>query len=326
MSFERPLLLLLALAAPLWWWLRSSWLASENKRLREFVRPAMWDRVGISPPPSRTLSLLLWCAALVLFAVAAAGPMWGGAEAVIPSGGDNISIALDVSGSMASFDAAPTRLGRAASEVANLMQAFPGVRFSLVLFSSQARLAVPGTLDREFITSRIPLDPGDEPALAAGTELGTLVDVMSASLPEEDLETRVGIIMSDGGFHDFSVARSIEAARESGLRIVAVGIGGLDSVPLPDGSGGFRTIGGDTVRTALCERPLSDLAEGSGGFYVRLSETGDLPALVGELISGSRAEMAARVAGGSGGRRFHLFLSAGLALACAALILEARGR
>ncbi len=326
MSFERPLLLLLALAAPLGWWVRQRWLDSENKRLREFVRPVMWERVEISPPPPRTLSRLLWSLSVMLFAVAAAGPLWGGASTVLPSGGDNISIALDVSASMASLDETPSRMGRAVSEIIGLMDAFPGVRFSLVLFSSQARLAVPGTLDRDFLASRIPLDPRDESSLPAGTELGTLVDVMSTSLPEEDLETRVGIIFSDGGFHDFSVERSVSAASEAGLVLVCAGLGGLDSVPLPDGSGGWRILGGDTVRTALCEEPLREIAERSGGFYVRLSETDDLPALVGELLSGKRAEMASKVSGGSGGRRFYLFLIAGLALAAAALILESRGR
>jgi Ca-activated chloride channel family protein len=327
MSFERPLLLLLAISAPLWWWLRSAWLASENKRLREFVRPAMWGRVDISPPPPRTLSRIFWSLSMLLFAVAAAGPTWGGAQAVIPTGGDNIAIALDVSTSMGSEDETPSRMGRAVAEISRLMEEFEGVRFSLVLFSSQARLAVPGTLDRDFLMSRLPLDPWDESTLPAGTELGTLVDAMTASLPEEDLETRLGIVFSDGGFHDFAVERSVEAAREAGLTLVTVGLGGLDSVPLPDGQGGYRTIaGGDTIRTSLYREPLEELAERTGGFFVRLSETGDLPSLVGELLSGRRSAIAARVAGGSGGRRFHIFLTAGLALAFLALILETRGR
>ncbi len=326
MSFERPFLLLFALAAPLWWWLRSRWLESENKRLREFVRPALWGRVEICPPPARIASRILWCTTAALLAVASAGPLWGGVEAAIPAGGDNVSLALDVSSSMSSTDETPSRLGRASAEILGLMDRFPGVRFSLVLFSSQARLAVPGTLDREFLASRLPAGAWGDNALPAGTELGTLVDAMSASLPEEDLETRVGIIFSDGGFHDFSVERSVEAARDAGLTIVTVGLGGLDSIPLPDGAGGFRTTGGDTVRTALCEEPLRELAERTGGFYVRLSQTDDFPALVSELLSGERARMAARVAGGSGGRRFHLFLAGGLLLACVALTLEARGR
>ncbi len=327
MFFERPLLLLLSLVAPLLFWLRSVWLARETKRLREFVRPALWERVDIVPPPERMLSRLLWSISAALLAVSAAGPAWGGSEAVVPAGGDNLALAVDVSASMASTDEVPSRLGRAALEVMRITGRLPSVRFSLILFSSQARLVVPGTLDREFLASRLPRSPLEETFLPAGTELGSLVDLMAASLPEEELETRVGVVFSDGGFHDFSLERSVEAAREAGLIIVTVGLGGPDSVPLPDGEGGVRTTAaGDTIRTALCEEPLRELAERTGGFYVPLSRTADLPDLLDELLEGERTLKAERIAGGSGGRRFHVFILAGLALALAALLLEGRRR
>jgi Ca-activated chloride channel family protein len=324
--FERPYLLALLFLPAAWWWLRSWWLSAELKRLRIFVRPALWDRVEISPPPPRVASRVLWCLSIALLVVAAGGPVWGSGSTVIPTGGDNIAVALDVSTSMATRDEVPTRLGRAETEVLSLLDRLQGVRFSLVLFSGQARLAVPGTLDREYISSRLPASPWADNALAPGTQLGNLVDVMLASLPEEELETRIGVVLSDGGFSDFSVENAIETAREANLTLVTVGLGGLDSVPLPDSSGGFRIAGGDTIRTALNEQPLRDLALRTGGFYVRLSETGDLSELLESLL-GSREEMKAeQVAGGAEGRRYQFFLGAALLFAGAAILLERRGR
>lgn len=326
MALDRPLLLLLALTGPAWWFLRARWLDSETKRLREFVRPALWDRVEMMPPPPRTASRILWSLALCLWAVAAAGPRWGAGAAFTAGGGDNVAIALDVSASMASADEVPSRLGRASAEILRLMDRFRGVRFSLVLFSSRARLAVPGTLDSGFLASRLPRTPWEETGLPPGTELGTMVDAMIASLPGEELETRTGVIFSDGGFHDFSVERSVEAARQAGLRLVCAGVGGLDSVPLPSADGGFRIApDGDTLATALVEEPLRELAERTGGFYVRLSGTDDFPSLLDTLIDLSRSDLESRVEGAASGRRFQIFLAAGLALVLVALALEARG-
>ncbi|NLP06369.1 VWA domain-containing protein [Candidatus Fermentibacteria bacterium] len=327
MRFEAPFALFLLFFPALWWWLRSRWLEDEMKRLRLFVRPVLWDRVDIQPPPPRTLSRTGWCVSLALLIFSLSGPMWGESDAVIPTGGDNVAVALDVSASMASLDEAPNRLGRASSEILDLVDRLPGVRFSLVLFSGQARLAVPGTLDREFIASRIPAEPWSRNSLAPGTMLGNLVDVMLASLPEEDLETRIGVIFSDGGFHDYALERAVESAHDAGLVLVTVGVGGTDSVPLPDSAGGFRTdLRGDTVRTALAEEPLRELAERTGGFYVRLSETGDLAGLLSELLEGSREMKAEKVAGGSAGRRYQYFLGTGLAAAALAMALERRGK
>ena len=326
MRFERPFLLILLFLPAAWWWLRSWWLSSELKRLRVFVRPALWDRVEISPPPSRLASRVLWCASVAFAVFAASGPVWGTGQAVVPTGGENVAIALDVSGSMATRHEVPSRLGRAESEILSLIDRMQGVRFSLVLFSGQARLAAPGTLDREFIAGRLPESPWSYNALPPGTRLGGLVDIMLASLPDQDLETRIGVVFSDGGFSDFAVESAADAARQANLTLVTVGVGGLDSVPLPDSSGVIRTIDGDTVKTALNEQPLRDLAQRTGGFYVRLSETGDLASLLQSLL-GTRQELKAeQVAGGAEGRRYQLFLGAGLALAGIALVLERRGR
>lgn len=325
MTFERPFLLLMLVMAPVWHWLRTVWLADEDERLRRFVRPVLWERVGIEPPPRRLLSRWLWTVGLLLAVFALAGPTWGRDEAFLPAGGRNVAIALDVSRSMACDDEAPTRLGRAASEIRRLVGAMPDTRFSLVLFSGQSRLAVPITLDADFLYSRIPMTSEDPVFLPAGTSMGNLVTVMADALPGEDLESRVGIIFSDGGFHDLSAEASIETAMNRGMSLVTVGVGGDTPVPVPDGRGGVIVFEGDTVRTVLEEEPLIRLAEGTGGFYTRISEAGDLSDPVKRLLEMSSREARLQSANIGPGRRYQLFLGAALLLFSVALVLERRG-
>ncbi len=325
MTFERPMLLLLLAVVPLWHRLRGVWLADEENRLKRFVRPVLWERVGIEPPPRRLLTRWLWTAALLLLLFSLAGPVWGRDEAFIPAGGRNVAIALDVSRSMSCDDEIPTRLGRASAEVRRLVRAMPDTRFCLILFSGQTRLAVPITLDSDFLFSRLP-NSGDDPVfLSPGTSLGSLVSVMADALPGENLEARVGIIFSDGGFHDLNIQGSIEEARDREIALVAVGLGGDTPAAVPDGRGGVTVFQGDTVRTVLEEAPLRRLAEGTGGFYTRISEAGNLAEPVRTLLAVTSREAGLQSAGAGPGRRYQYFLGGALLLIAAALVLERRG-
>jgi Ca-activated chloride channel family protein len=321
-SFEHPWVLLSLLAVPLLGLLRVAAARRERKRLRRFVRPSLWNRVGISRPSVRPLSTALWLASLTAALLALAGPMWGLEEAVGTGGGSNLVVAVDVSTSMASRDMAPSRLGRAKAVVGRLAEELSDTRFAVVLFSERARLAVPLTMDREFLLRRIPGSPYDVGDLPGGTRLQNLVDVMAAVLPDMELESSAALILSDGGFHDYSARSAAARALDAGMSVSAVGIGGRDSVPVPDGRGGVLVASGDTVRTALNPDPLRELARATGGLYLEAAEDHRLPegirSLLGRAEDGGGEAMAPA-------RRFHLLTLAAVLLAAGAWAAERRG-
>ncbi len=323
MQFQRPWMIVFAFIGPLYWWLRLKWLRDDEKRLRRFVRPILWERMGISSPAQHKVSRILLSIVIIFLALAAAGPVWGTSSAYIPDGGENVVIALDVSRSMWSDDEAPTRLGRAAVEIRRLIRSMPGTRFSLVLFSGHSRLAVPITLDSDFILDRIPSSSFDEISLPSGTALSNLVDVMATALPDMDMEGQVGIIFSDGGFHDYSINQAIEQALSRRMALITVGTGGDTPVTIP-GDTGPIIWDGDTVKTVLEEQLLQELAIETGGFYTRISEAGDLSQPVGELLRRSSSQADADIAGAAGARRYQYFLGAVLLLIMISFILERR--
>ena len=323
MEFQRPWMIIFALAGPLYWWLRLRWLRDDEKRLRRFVRPVLWERMGIVPPSQHKASRLLISTAIVLLSLSAAGPVWGTSPAYIPGGGENVVIALDVSRSMWCDDEAPTRLGRSAIEIRRLIRSMPGTRFSLVLFSGHSRLAVPITLDNDFILERIPSSPDDAVSLPQGTALSNLVDVMVTALPDMDMEGQLGIIFSDGGFHDYTLNDAIQEARSRNIALITIGTGGDTPVTVP-GDNGPLVWQGDTVKTVLEEDWLMELARETGGFYTRISEAGDLSQPVGELLRRSSAQADADIAGAAGARRYQYFLGAALLLMLIAAGMERR--
>ena len=327
MTFGYPFLLLLLLVIPLYWWLRVKWYNTELKLLRVFVRPVLWERVRITPPPSRILSRILWTTALALSITALSSPTWGKSSAIISTGSKNLVIALDVSQSMASIDEMPSRIGRAASEIRRLAEDLDDVRIALVIFSGSSRLASPLTLDREFLISRLPENVWSNSDIIPGTRLSDMVKLMVSTLPDMDLEASLGIIFSDGGFHDYATESAASEANRHGMNLLTVGVGGPIEVPIPRDEGGLLLDArGDTVRTSLEESSLQDLAENTGGIYVRLSGTDDLVSIVKAFLEHISAENSKLATGGSTTtRRYQYFLLPALLLFVAAVILERRG-
>ncbi len=154
--------------------------------------------------------------------------------------------------------------------------------------------------------------------------MSNLVDVMVTALPDMELEGQVGVIFSDGGFHDHTLSRAVQDAQDRNIALVTVGTGGDSPVMVP-GDNGPLVWQGDTVRTALEEEWLETLATETGGFYTRVSKAGDLSLPIRELLRRSSSEADADIAGATGARRYQLFLGAGIALALVALLLERRG-
>src|SRR5258708_18315362 len=101
LTFAHPRLLLLALVVPplVWWWLR---------RQRSSLRYPVTGLMEHLPTGRSRLAhwggIVLRALALLLLAVAAAGPRWPDLRTRIPTEGIAVEILVDVSGSMAESD------------------------------------------------------------------------------------------------------------------------------------------------------------------------------------------------------------------------------
>jgi len=185
---------------------------------------------------------------------------------------------------------------------------------------------VPITLDREFLSNNLPENPWDVTDVVPGTKLEDLTSLMVSALPDMDLEARLGVVFSDGGFHDYAIASAAEVAVMSNMRLVTIGVGGPLQVPVPTMNGGVLLNGRDTVRTALEENSLIELAEATGGTYMSLDGTEDIAGIIRTYLDHLNEENSRLAAGGStSARRYQIFLGAALIFFCAALILERRG-
>ncbi|MCI0596528.1 MAG: VWA domain-containing protein, partial [candidate division Zixibacteria bacterium] len=93
-----------------------------------------------------------WKYGLVLFAAAFAilawsRPQWGKKMELVKREGLDIIVAVDVSASMLAADMPPSRLAKAKSETAGLIDLLKGDRIGLVVFAGEAYVQCPLTMD-----------------------------------------------------------------------------------------------------------------------------------------------------------------------------------
>ena len=175
LTFESPWLLLLlpTIAVPAvlpYLWRRQmgpvgmtyadTWLVSGSGRsLRLRAMPIL-----------RMLRLL----ALALVIVAAARPQMGDAREVIRGEGVDISIALDISGSMGETDLEPNRLGAAKEIIADFIAERRFDRIGLVVFSREAFIQSPPTLDHATLLRLLAdVHLADQLGIEDGTAMGS---------------------------------------------------------------------------------------------------------------------------------------------------------
>lgn len=256
-------------------------MVQHRRRQRALVRFAEQTLLKRLTPEDhkgkRFLKALLLLFALGALIFALAGPRWGSHYQEVSRKGVDIMMLVDVSRSMMVEDVQPNRLERATREIVDFLKVAEGDRVGLTVFAGTAFVQCPLTLDYAALEMFLNvLKPGSIPV--PGTDLGTAIETGLSAFDAKAETDKVMLLITDGEDNE---NRGLEAARKAadqGVKIFVFGMGDPSGGPIPAGNdrGGFKKDNsGNLVLSRLDEKTLQDIANETGGGYVR-SMAGDL--------------------------------------------------
>lgn len=254
------------------------------RAVRRFGEPKLVEGLLTAQAGSRrALKGTLLVLAVIAAFVALAQPQYGRGTRRIPATNLDVVIALDYSKSMYARDVSPSRIERAKIEVARLIGELAGARFGAVAFAGEP-LSFPLTSDGGAIAQFFrQLTPHDMPV--GGTAIARAMEAGRALLerdPRSRNHRRVMVLVTDGEDLEGDPVQSARNAKNDGIAVHVVQIGGRTPEPVPDidENGVNRGIRTDrsgrpltTELTAEGEAQLAQIAELTGGNVVR-SESG----------------------------------------------------
>jgi len=194
--------------------------------LTTFLSPVMQRRLTAQASTGRIvlrLALIL-CAMLAAIGALMRPQARGVTETVTAStAAADVVFVLDTSRSMLAEDAAPNRLARAKAEISQLVARLPGHRVGLVAFAGRAVQVCPLTPDHSFFSTVLStLDTRS--AGKGGTKIGEAIKVALRGFPA-GTGAKMIILITDGDDQDPYSEEAAKAARDAGVKIVAVGLG-----------------------------------------------------------------------------------------------------
>ena len=215
--------------------------------------------------------------AIIFILLALTRPRWGYHWEDLHQQGVDVIVALDVSNSMLAEDIKPNRLERAKRKISDLLNMLEGDRIGLVAFAGTSFVQCPLTLD--YAAARIFLSAIDTQLIPVqGTAIGNAITTSAKAFRTQDKKSKALILITDGEDQTGKALSAAKSAKDQGVKIYTIGIGGEIGAPLPNPSdkGGFRkNQQGEVILSKLDEITLQKIALETGGSYVR-SVTGDI--------------------------------------------------
>jgi Mg-chelatase subunit ChlD len=172
----------------------------------------------------------------------------------------DVVFVLDVSRSMLAEDTPPNRFARAKVEIGQLVDRLEGHRVGIVAFAGRAAQVCTLTPDHSFFRTVLStLDTGS--AGKGGTKIGEGIKTALRGFPKEP-GAKLIVLITDGDDQDPYSEEAAKAARDAGVKIVAVGLGseqgsqitltdpktGAKSSLMHDGKPVLSKLNGDQLR------------------------------------------------------------------------------
>ena len=271
----------LIFANPEWLWLLLAIVAIpiiylllrlyRSRKLRNFgnvavLKSLMPDYSGVRG----WIKIILFSLAIGFIALALARPQTGSKLRSTEVEGREVVLVVDVSNSMLAEDVTPSRMARTRYAITRLVESMKDDRLGIVAFADEAEVVLPITGDYKMAKSMVKrLSP--ELIANQGTDIGEALEVALLSFTDstKDSHSRVMILITDGEEHNQHTEAAIESAKAQGVMVCAIGIGTPEGTPLKIDGKFIEEEDGKMVVTKLGEPLLQQIAEATGGIYVR---------------------------------------------------------
>ena len=272
------------------------WLAAHRrrKRLERFGHPAILKELTPEVSTGRvTLRFILFSLALLCLILAAARPQFGSKLREEKTRGIEMMLTVDVSNSMLAEDFEPNRLERTKYAIGKLFEGLHQDRVGLITFAGEPKVQLPITSDyrmaRAFARR---IDPSQIPV--QGTAIGKALEqaLLSFSGQTEESRSRVIVLITDGENHEDDARAAAQRAAQQGMRSYTIGIGTPEGAPIQIGGEFIKDERGEMVVSKLNEQMLMQIAEATGGAYVRATKQDiGLDEVVREINSMEQSEL-----------------------------------
>jgi len=264
-------------------WLRTKSLKKKRERIFDEdlfskLRKGFWK-------PGDVLKTIFVITGLSFLLFAFAGPKIGTEVREVKRQGVDMLIALDLSASMNAEDVRPSRLEKAKFEINRLIERLKGDRVGLIVFTGEAYLQSPMTLDYSALKLFLDIADTDQMPSSATDFKAAMEMAFTAfeSLEENDTEAaKVLLIISDGEDHGQSYESQLQNLVDKDIFVYTLGIGTDAGTTIPiyeknssDLIGYKRDRSGKVVTTSLQSDMLRQIASKGKGTYYAIERGND---------------------------------------------------
>jgi len=223
---------------------------------------------------------------LILVIIALARPQAGQDREIIRGEGVDISLALDISGSMGEPDFDPyTRLDAAKQVIGEFIDGREFDRIGLVVFARNAFIQSPPTLDYGVLLKLLDeVKLVDELGIQDGTAIGLGLANAASMLKDSETQSRVVILLTDGynNAGQIDPLTAAEAAKALGIKVYTIGAGLLNLRSFSS----TRPIGAEV---------LEKIADMTGGLYFQADDTVGLKEIYDQIDALEKSKVEVRI-------------------------------
>lgn len=252
---------------------------ARHRQLNAFAADSMLARLLANHSPGRrVVKLVALLLAVIFLGLAFARPQWGEQRDTTAGTGEDTIFVIDTSKSMLAADVLPNRLERAKLAIEDYLRRHGQGRIGLVVFSGQAFLLCPLTLDYDAFTDTLrSVDVNAIPV--PGSDIARALDEASRAL-EKNEGRKLIVLLTDGEDLAGAGVRKATDLAKQGVTVYTVGIGteAGSVVQVPSDRNNSEPLldrEGRPVVSRLDENTLRQIATVTGGEYQQLRSIGD---------------------------------------------------
>lgn len=291
-----------------------------------FVRTMRVARRLNTTSRSLIIKFFLRSIAFVLLMISLLGPSFGESEPELEAKGRDIYLLVDLSKSMDAADVSPTRLEKVKFEINRLLEALPGSRMGLIVFSNEAFTQSPLTYDHAALNLYVQslqtdLLPGSGSNPCASLELAYTKLSKDAAASDK---AKIMLLFTDGERRADCDASLFNNIRRFGFRLFVVAVGTVTGSAIVTNNEILKDEEGETVITQVNEKAVRDLAKATNGNYYRVTnEINQLPkaledmnAIQGQLVDSRQVAVVSN--------KYYYFLAVALGLLLLDVLITVR--